>query len=45
MNINLYKEYHFSHNILTATNAQKEYSFSIIKNDQFYHYKKRIIKK
>ena len=45
MNINLYKEYHFSHGILTATDTEKEYSFSISKNDRFYHYmKKHIIK-
>lgn len=45
MHINLYKEYHFSHGILTATDTEKEYSFSISKNDRFYHYmKKHIIK-
>lgn len=45
MNINLYKEYHFSHGILTATDTEKKYSFSISKNDRFYHYtKKHIIK-
>ena len=45
MNINLYKEYHFSHGILTATDTEKEYSFSISKSDRFYHYmKKHIIK-
>lgn len=45
MNINAYKEYHFSHSILTATDTEKEYSFSISRNDRFYHYmKKHIIK-
>lgn len=45
MNINLYKEYHFSHGILTATNTGKEYLFFISNNDRFYHYmKKHIIK-
>ncbi len=45
MNINLYKEYHFSHGILTATDTEKEYSFSISKNDRFYHYMKKHITK
>lgn len=45
MNINAYKEYHFSHSILTATDTGKDYSFSISSNDRFYHYmKKHIIK-
>ncbi len=43
MNINLYKEYHFSHGILTATDTEKKYSFSISKNDRFYHYMKNHI--
>lgn len=43
MNINLYKEYHFSHGILTATDTEKKYSFSISKNDRFYHYMKNYI--
>ena len=45
MNINLYKEYHFSHGILTATDTEKEYSFSISKNDRFYYYMKKHITK
>lgn len=45
MNINLYKEYHFSRSILTATDTGNEYSFFISNNDRFYHYmKKHIIK-
>lgn len=45
MNMNLYKEYHFSHGILTATDTEKEYSFSISKNDRFYYYMKKHITK
>lgn len=43
MNMNLYKEYHFSHGILTATDTEKEYSFSISKNDRFYYYMNHLI--
>lgn len=45
MNMNLYKEYHFSHGILTATDTEKEYSFSISKNDRFYYFMKKHITK
>lgn len=45
MNINAYKEYKFAHGKLVATDTEKEYSFSISRNDRFYHYmKKHIIK-
>lgn len=37
MNIKVYKEYRFAFGKLVATDTGKEYTFSISRNDRFYH--------
>ena len=37
MNIKAYKEYRFAFGKLVATDTGKEYTFSISRNDRFYH--------
>jgi len=37
MNIKVYKEYRFALGKLVATDTGKEYTFSISRNDRFYH--------
>ena len=45
MNIKVYKEYRFAFGKLVATDTGKEYTFSISRNDRFYHaMEKHIIK-
>ena len=43
MNINAYKEYRFSHGILTAPKTGNTYQFRISQNDRFYNYMKEHI--
>ena len=37
MNIKVYKEYRFAFGKLVVTDTGKEYTFSISRNDRFYH--------
>lgn len=43
MNLNAYREYRFSHGILTATKTGNAYHFQISQNDRFYDYMKEHI--
>ncbi len=45
MNIKVYKEYRFAFGKLVATDTGKEYTFSISRNDQFYHNMEKYITK
>ena len=38
MNLNVYKEYRFSHGTLISTHIGDIYQFSISQNDRFYKY-------
>ena len=43
MNLNVYKEYRFSHGTLISTHTSDIYQFSISQNDRFYKYMKQHI--
>ncbi len=45
MNIKVYKEYRFALGKLVATDTGKEYTFSISRNDRFYHAMENILQK
>lgn len=45
MNIKVYKEYRFAFGKLVATDTGKEYTFSISRNDRFYHNMENILQK